>query len=558
MVFLIIFGAIIIVLLLRGVFLEKKRRLELYDSLVSGFGKNTAKNYRYGVSGRKGILKRFPAKKIIDDITWEDLDMERVYERLDKCRSEVGEEYLYYLLHLENEGNDRLAFDRIVSSLYEEKEKRTELMMSLSRLGYVKGLSPFDYLDHLTAQKTSFPVRHIVFDILYIPAIVLIFFFPVPGAIFLFVLIALNILLYFRDKNKLDGLVESLGFLIRLSREGLKLLEHDYEPIGEEIAELRGSEGFLKYIRNRGMYLSVSGQGNSGSGSIAEIFLTYVNMIFHFDLIEYDLLLGRLSGKKETIVKLLFLFGKIDAAISVADFRAFLGDKWCRPEFTSYDPEDRSSVTIRMEDGYHPLVENCVTNSVCTEKGMLLTGSNASGKSTFLRMTAINCILAQTIYTVCCKRYSAPVFSIYSSIALKDNLAGKESYFIVEIKSVKRIIEDDLKSCPVICFIDEVLSGTNTVERISASGTILRYLSSRNILCFAATHDGELADMLSDCLDNHHFGENAEGTDVSFDYRVLEGKASSRNAIRLLAAYGYPAEIVGESEKMALKLDAKI
>ena len=103
---------------------------------------------------------------------------------------------------------------------------------------------------------------------------------------------------------------------------------------------------------------------------------------------------------------------------------------------------------------------------------MLLTGSNASGKSTFLKSVALNAILAQTIYTVMADSYRAPYFRIYSSMALKDNLMGNESYFIVEIKSLKRIYESADEKVPMLCLIDEVLRGTNTVERIAASSQI--------------------------------------------------------------------------------------
>ena len=82
----------------------------------------------------------------------------------------------------------------------------------------------------------------------------------------------------------------------------------------------------------------------------------------------------------------------------------------------------------------------------------------------------------------------------------------------MEIKALKRILTAaEQTGCPVLCFVDEVLRGTNTVERIAASSEILKYLKDKNVLCFAATHDIELTAILSGCYDNYHFQEDSHG-----------------------------------------------
>ncbi len=557
MPFLIIFGAVIIGLLIRGVFLSRKKRLALYNSFVMEFGKKKNKKYKHGKPHRNAILKRFSKGNVIDDITWKDLDMEPVFERIDSCKSAVGEEYLYYVLHSEDNCLDDKAFDELITDLSDDEKTRTKILISLNRLGYIKEYSPFDYLENLTSHKGLFPIRHILLDILFIPLIALIFYKPLIGGIAVFILLVINILLYFRDKNSLGGLFESLGFIVRLSNESIKLSNIDSELLNPYFKEIVENISFFKKLKARGSYLAVSGQNAASGGGPAEIILTYLNMIFHFDLIQYDLMLKDLNGKKELIERILLLFGKLDSAISIADFRKSLKDDWCRPEFHEYKKNDKSSVKLVIEEGYHPLVEGYVKSSIENDRGVLLTGSNASGKSTFLRMVAINSILAQTILTVCAKSYAAPVFNIFSSIALKDDLARKESYFMVEIRSLKRIIDAENGERPVLCFVDEVLRGTNTVERISASSSILTYFSQRTILFFAATHDGELAEMLKENIDNYHFSESVTEQDVKFDYVLKKGPADTRNAIRLLKFMGYPETIVNESEKMAQILDSK-
>jgi len=96
-----------------------------------------------------------------------------------------------------------------------------------------------------------------------------------------------------------------------------------------------------------------------------------------------------------------------------------------------------------------------------------------------------------------------------------------------------------------------VLRGTNTVERIAASSEILKSLSSKNVICFAATHDLELTELLKDYYDNYHFTEEVLEEDVKFSYLLKNGVANSRNAIRLLSVLGYDSEIVELATKRA-------
>ena len=187
-----------------------------------------------------------------------------------------------------------------------------------------------------------------------------------------------------------------------------------------------------------------------------------------------------------------------------------------------------------------------------TQRGALLTGSNASGKSTFLKTVAINALMAQTVHTCPAKSYSGGLYRILSSMALKDDLESGDSYYIVEIKSLKRILNQlEKEGNPVLCFVDEVLRGTNTVERIAASTQILKSLAGKKALCFAATHDIELTHLLERYYNNYHFEEEIIDNDVVFHYRLLKGRATTRNAIKLLGVMGYDDTIIREAEEMA-------
>ena len=246
------------------------------------------------------------------------------------------------------------------------------------------------------------------------------------------------------------------------------------------------------------------------------------------------------------------IIGYIDSMVSIASYRQSL-EYYCIPELVHTDSGKSHDIFIECSELYHPLIDEPVKNSIKTDKCVLLTGSNASGKSTFIKTVALNAIMCQTIHTALAKNYHSSYYYIYSSMALRDDLFSNESYYIVEIKSLKRIL-DKVKSSsvPVLCFIDEVLRGTNTLERIASSSEILAKLSKLGAMCFAATHDIELTSILENYFSNYHFEEHVDDNDVLFDYKLRKGKANTRNAIKLLKMIGYDDDITYNAENHAI------
>ncbi|RUT60947.1 DNA mismatch repair protein MutS [Clostridium botulinum] len=252
-------------------------------------------------------------------------------------------------------------------------------------------------------------------------------------------------------------------------------------------------------------------------------------------------------GKNKNDLKNIYEFvGTIDCCISIASYRKSL-KYYTKPVFVSL----HVSKQLKFKDMYHPLIKEPVSNSCEIYKSILITDSNVSGKSTFLKTIAINSILGQTIYTCLANKYKSSYFRIYTSMALRDSLTGNGGYYIVEIKSLKRIIENINDDIPYLCIIDEILRGTNTVERIAASSEVLNSIANRNCLCLSATHDVELTSILNIVFDNYHFKENITRDEITFNYKLYPGRAETRNAIKLLSIMGYSDAIVSNAEKRA-------
>lgn len=134
---------------------------------------------------------------------------------------------------------------------------------------------------------------------------------------------------------------------------------------------------------------------------------------------------------------------------------------------------------------------------------------------------------------------------------ITDSVIEGDSYFISEVKSLKRII-DEIENFDgrIYCIIDEIFKGTNTIERLAAGESFLRYLHEKENVCLiAATHDMELTDLLDGEFEFYHFSEELIGDDIHFDYTIKDGIATSSNAIELLRLYAFPKEVYKEARK---------
>ena len=161
---------------------------------------------------------------------------------------------------------------------------------------------------------------------------------------------------------------------------------------------------------------------------------------------------------------------------------------------------------LYIEDGYHPLVNNCVANSFVLAGGVVLTGSNMSGKTTFQRMIGINQTLFNAGGLVCAKYYSSKFLNIVTSLRANDMLQEGISTFYAEIKRMKKIVETIKHDNNTLVLIDEIFKGTNAKDRIYGSLEIIKTLNNYNILFIITTHDFEICDAVN--ILNYHFSED--------------------------------------------------
>lgn len=524
----------------------RKEEKNFIRKLYENYGALSDKKYALERFARMGsYYERHQKPGQIDDITWNDLGMDELFKRMNYTLSASGEEYLYYTLRtLKTNQRELDHFEEMVRFFGEHPDERVQTQLKVRKLGYMGKYSLYDYLDNLDYLGERSNFRSLVCNLLFLPFIGMLWVNFSIGIMGIVILTIYNIISYFKEKNEIDPYITSFAYIIRLMDVCGELEKLHIPVCGEEWEQMRRHKKKLQGIRRNSFWVMSPARGNS-SGDILSVFMDYIRMVFHVDLIKFNSMLKTLRGHIEDVDSLIGIVGSLETAIAVWIFRESLENGWCLPEFAERE-------SLQMTGGYHPLLEAPVKNSISTEKGVLLTGSNASGKSTFLKTVAVNTILAQSVNTCMADSYRAPFFSVYSSMALRDDMGSGESYYIVEIKALKRILDAAAEGRkPVLCFVDEVLRGTNTVERIAASTQILKSLSGFGILCFAATHDIELTELLADAFDNYHFEEDVRDGDVYFNYRLKAGKATTRNAIKLLELMGYDAEIIEKASRQA-------
>ena len=541
-----IFAAFALALFLLDAFRTRRAEKRFMESLYGDCGRLAQKEYAPERFVRIGsYFLRHPSPGQLDDITWNDLGMDDLFKRMNYTLSASGEEYLYYTLRTpKQEEEELLHLEDVVGFFAEHPDERVKVQMQMNKLGHTGKFSLYDYLDNLDYLGERSNRKSLIQDLLFLPFLALLWVnFPI-GILGLVALMVYNITTYFKEKNEIDPYITSFSYIMRLLDVCGELEKVSAPPCGKEWERLRLHRNAMQAMRRNSFWVMDPGRGQA-SGNILETVLDYVRMVFHVDLIKFNRMLKHLRDHVEDVDALIGVVGFLETAIATGLFRSSLEEGWCLPVF------GENGQGLSLEAGYHPLLSWPVRNGIDAERGVLLTGSNASGKSTFLKTVAINAVFAQTIHTCTADSFHSALYRVYSSMALRDDLGSGESYYIVEIKALKRILDAAKEGGRVLCFVDEVLRGTNTVERIAASTQILRSLRGSSILCFAATHDIELTRLLEGEYDNYHFSEEVRDGDVMFDYKLQEGRATTRNAIRLLELMGYDREIIEQAYRQA-------
>lgn len=524
------------------------RKRIIKEKLLKEFGtiKDVSFNFEYIESyfRKKNQSNTF---QVLSDKTCNDLDFHEFFMITDRTNSKIGQQYLYNKLRtIPLDSYNLVLTEKLIEYFTVNADSRTDIQTQLAKLNeqevfYITSLFQDE---HLKPPKWFFVIRLLSFT--SVLSFILMFF----NQAILFVLAAvfiINIGIHYWNKKNLNQYLGSIPQLLRLNHVAGVLFKIDC--LRELNPELQDSIRILDKIRDRMMFFKLEAKLQ---GEMEAVFWGILELFKILFLIEPLLLFGvlrRLDTKRKEIEAVFVFVGQVDALISIASLRKGLV-KYCIPTVTT---EQKRIIATEV---YHPLIVNCVSNSIRVDKkSILLTGSNMSGKTSFIRTIGINVISGLTLNTCFAEHFTMPRMGILSAIRISDDLMNNKSYYFEEVQTIKEMIDQSENGKPNLFLLDEIFKGTNTVERISAGKAVLSYLTRSENVVFVSTHDIELADLLSKEYELHHFSEKVDHKTVDFDYKLKEGRLKNRNAIRILQINDYPEVIINEAIELSKELD---
>lgn len=470
----------------------------------------------------------------IDNTTWSDLNMELVFQKLNRCTSVAGRQYLYHLLHC-NEidtkifSNSESAYLRFIQDITLRKKIQKQLKVFNQFNGYQliklfvsdlpnkpKGY-PFIYLLSLTLLFS-------LIGTLYNPN----FIFAVLGIALINIIIhkiyILKITEFIPDMNSLNCMLYVASNLAKIKTSAPLI----------QIQNIQSKNKMIDEINKKTAWLLID------PSKVHELFASLIEYLNCFFLLNIITFLNSITTIKKYQQDLLFIFesiGSLDATIAISGCLNS-ANTYCVPQFNK-------GGKIKFEDIYHPLIQEPVSNSLQLEnQSCLVTGSNMAGKTTFIKTIGINLILARNLQICFASSANIPKVIVRASIKRQDDLNQSKSYYYKEIEAILQFIQNSKNQENLYCFlIDEIFRGTNTLERLSISKAVLEYLGNNNFT-FVTTHDIELQNMLNEKFQIYHFNAQIKNNSHFFDYKLKPGSCSTRNAIELLKLKGYPDTII--------------
>jgi DNA mismatch repair ATPase MutS len=239
------------------------------------------------------------------------------------------------------------------------------------------------------------------------------------------------------------------------------------------------------------------------------------------------------------LARWLDVISEFDALISLANFANN------HPEYIFPEIHEGDFVFRALKMG-HPLLRD--DKRVCNDleingwnKVMIITGANMAGKSTFLRTVGVNLILGRMGAPVCAEKMILTPIALYTNMRTTDSLLKDESYFFAELKRIKGVLERLRMGEQIFVILDEMLKGTNSIDKLNGSKELIRKLVQFNSVSLIATHDLKLSEMdveFPDQIFNKCFEISINDDEMVFDYKLTDGVTKTMNATFLMKKMG--------------------
>lgn len=483
---------------------------------------------------------------VIDTETWLSIDGDLVFSRIDKCTCFVGSQLLYHRLrhpHLHPDSFEPMEL--LIGSLSEAPQCFDEVESILEKLKEIDGWNAHSLLNQ---SPGDLPIAPWLLWLATVSALVALTCASIFGSWFwgaALACFAVNTWIHFRVSLHASASMSSIFALRKLVRVG---------------QELRSINKIASFLQKMDFDAAIARTKDFARGGFLLDFkeptgaLEYLKICTLYDARFFISKFRYLESRKEALKQVFLAIGFLDNCVSILRMR---NDS----QTPSSIPVHHTLESFTFEDCFHPLIdqENVVSNSIEIHKpGVILTGLNMAGKSTFLRSVAISALLSQTIHTVFCSRYQGPLCKVFAVMKTEDSLPEGKSHFMQELTSIQRLVEVASDFYPCLLIVDEMFRGTNSDERIATSSAVTTYLGSKKNT-IVSTHDLEVISHAPSSFDKYNFSGLVESEGgLCFDFVLRRGMCRDRNAIRLLQNLGYPGEVLTSAKTICAQLDASL
>ena len=447
-------------------------------------------------------------KKLADDLLYPKYNIDQILER-QKSIEELGSK-LDFIQNLE------------YASMNTKVQDPDEL------------ITYFDQASKNSYSKVMKSFLKILPIIVILISIVVLSFQIKPLYILVFFLFTLQIFFWLMGLKKNDDALEKVGKYknnLEVYLDLLKVIEkEDFQsPLLQEIKNsLQADDGAILAIRKLDMISEKINMKHSG------VIYIILNILFLWD---YRSVFALESWKKQygnRVSQWINSIGKIQSLSSLSILNQI-------EENISFPIIVHDKKIVAQACG-HPLIqiEERINNDInIVDNILVITGSNMSGKTTFLRTIGINLVLLNAGTITLSKEFKSPIMNIYTSMRVTDDLKNKISTFYAELLRIKEILDYGKDHSNTLFLIDEIFKGTNSKDRILGAKNVLLNLNKLGLIGAITTHDFELCELdIHPRIENYHFAEDYVEGKISFDYKIKEGRSTSTNARYLMELVG--------------------
>ena len=479
------------------------------------------------------LTRRKSPSSHVDDKTWVDLEFPAVFADVDTTITPIGSQALFKGLRTyaddPGELNERYG---VYAALRADQALREEVQLVLSHLRADSNAYLADYLFGEAPYTPTYFAAVLLWGLVSVAVLAGVVAAGWPIWTW-FAIVAINVTVILRVSRHVNRDAEALKACARLLGVAERLAAVRTATPIPALVRLSQQAPRRAEARRAIRWFSLQQTNELGASLVL-----WLNLGFLLELLTYIYAANKLARFRTDVASTYELVGSLDAAVAVASFLERHPDH-CQPVIAS-------GALIVVDDGYHPLIDRPVKNSIRLDgRSALITGSNMAGKTTFIKMIGLNMILGRTLGFCLASKAALPPSVVRAAIRGEHSVESGRSHYFAEIEAILSFIDSARQGGSYVFLIDELFSGTNTVERIAAAQAVLKSISS-NAQVLVTTHDVELQALLGERFELYHFREDPD-VEGFFDYRLRPGRATERNAIRLLARMGFPDDVVNDA-----------